>query len=170
MGIKYFYLNILCWLSFTGVADAMTGSECSRSYVGPLYILKIAKYAADFALPDIAKLVIKNSYSVSVPGSYVVDYGCEALYAGFIRGPHKIPHELVKYACALKASHWVNDSIDRLNLDYPAVVKKNKYLNLPLYFFRPFMVKTLIRFSIDLLVDTVLETNEEDETDFLMDK
>ncbi len=162
MKFRVVFLIIFCAIPFY--------TSTKTRFVPPSLFMRFVYWMGQGSIPDIAKFLIKYSYDISVPGTYIVDYGSEAVYAGFTRGPDKIPHELAKYLCALKASYLVNDCIDCLNLDYPTVIKKNKYLDISFCFIRPFLVKSLIRLSIDLLVDAILETNEENEDDFLMDK
>lgn len=133
-------------------------------FVSPSLLTRFIYWIGQGSIPDVAKFLIKYSYDLSLVGAYIVDYGSEAVYAGFTRGPGKIPHELVKYVCAQKISAYANAGIDFCAFDYPLAFKKNKYLYKSLLLMRPFLVKCAIRCGIDYLVDLFMqETDEEDE-------
>lgn len=132
-------------------------------FIHPSMIVKFLYWAGESSIPDIAKLVIKKSYDISLPGTYLVDYGCEAVYAGFTRGPEKIPHELIKYACALKIASHINTGIDHLNVHYPRAIQNSRYLNTLLGMIRPFLVRCFMRIGIDLFADAYLEEPDQDE-------
>lgn len=132
-----------------------------RFYTHPYFLAKAAAWTAEVFIADAAKLGIKYSYNIhSAPATYAIDYGCEALYAGCTKGPDKIPHELAKYACAQKISEYANQIIPAT---YPAFIQSNSKLAVSMRVLRPFIITSLVRLGIDLMVDQYLEESEEDE-------
>lgn len=122
------------------------------------------------SIPDIAKLIIKRSYEISEYGSYIVDYGAEAVYAGFACGPEKIPHELIKYSCAIKIASYTNDYIDLMGVRFLTEMDNHRSLKTMIRIARLFLVRWLIRIGIDLVVDAYLqEPDSSEEHDLLID-
>lgn len=147
------------------------GSASSRTrFVHPSLMIKFLYWMGEGSILDIAKRIIKKSYDISAYGSYIVDYGAEAVYAGFTRGPERIPHELIKYACAIKIASYANGYIDNFGLQFPEIVHNYRSINTMVAIARPFLVRCSIRIGIDLLVDAYLqEPDSSEETDFVMD-
>lgn len=146
-------------------------SVSSRTrFVHPSLMVKFLYWMGEGSIPDIAKLIIKKSYDISTYGSYIVDYGAEAVYAGFTRGPERIPHELIKYACAIKIAACANEYIDHFGLQFPEIGQNYCSINAMVAIARPFLVRCSIRIGIDLLVDAYLqEPDSSEEIDFVMD-
>lgn len=146
-------------------------SVSSRTrFVHPSLMVKFLYWMGEGSIPDIAKLIIKKSYDISAYGTYIVDYGCEAVYAGFTRGPERIPHELIKYACAIKIAAYANGYIDYFELQFPGAAQNYRSINAMVAMARPFLVRCLTRVGIDLLVDAYLEEpDSSEESNFVMD-
>jgi hypothetical protein len=108
-----------------------------------------------------------SSGALAITSRGLVDYGCEAAWAGVFKGIKRIPHELMKYACAEYIYYKLCAGAAQAGVDYPQCIKKSwsRYftLYLPVSFVFPYMARWAVRFGIDKAVDGALLKKEEQE-------
>ena len=136
-------------------------TDCgARYFASPTFIIKTIQCTSRVMVPELAKVAIQYKYHVS---HFLIDCSCHAVYAGATRGPQKIPHALVEYACVEQLYQLIN-TIGIIRSYKPGFIKDYRSLQMLFWAAKPCIIKAVLRTIIEGLVDSFLseEATQED--------
>lgn len=122
---------------------------------------------------DIAKECVKITFPMIIflknwpINSYCIDYGFEALWAGYHDGIDTIPSALIKYGCTDFCYHQLCKMGQSYNIDYPAKIKENALI----YSIARMLAPLFLKHWIAQIIDTILNqfNNYEQENDQMIE-
>lgn len=130
----------------------------------------IAKECTRFILPYlITKQIFATINSYQLTSDHVIDYGCEAAWAGYYEGVETIPGALMRYAfidacyCQLKIGACY------YNLDFPQSFKKHAMLCNLSRVLMPLLVKRCIGLCLDHLFKSLQADQTGDAMESFLD-
>lgn len=86
--------------------------------------------------------------------NHLIDYGCEAAWAGFFRGIDTVPGALIKYACVDVCYRQICNLAYQTHLDYPQSLKRNGLIYAAIQTSMPLIGKHCIGRFIDYLMSS----------------
>jgi hypothetical protein len=123
-------------------------------------LLKALLFSYDDLIKGSIKFSVRSCLSFS---PLLVDYGCEAGWIAFYQGTACIPHALIKYTLIEQCYAGMHAVMVNAGGDYPACMQKNPYMHGTLRVFMPIIIKRLLGFCINCVIDNwIIEEDQED--------
>jgi hypothetical protein len=118
------------------------------------------------------KDIIKECVKITLPmivflknwpiNSYCIDYGFEALWAGYHEDIGAIPGTLIKYACTDFCYQQLYTCGQLYKFDYPSKLKEHAFLYSIARVSTPLFIKHWIRQIIDTILNQFLKNDEQE--------
>jgi hypothetical protein len=165
--------SLIC-ISFI-TADARS-SRCIIAPIQKIFferILKICLFSRKDIAKECAKLILPiliqtHKYSFyHVSGDQCVDYGCEAVWAGYYDGIDTIPGALLKYGCIDACYYQLCSCAQFFQCDYPYELKQHSWAYALTRILVPMFIKRCIGTIIDCILDELSNCKEQENGQML---
>jgi hypothetical protein len=128
-------------------------------------VLKLFLVQSKDVAKECAKLVLPMLISCNnrLIKNYCIDYGCEAVWAGYYEGLDAIPGACIKYACVDACYHQLSRGAQILEIDYPARIKNRATFLSIARVFIPLFTKRCIAQIFDTILNHFWDCDQEND-------
>ena len=98
---------------------------------------------------------------IDLCSDHIIDYGCEAIWAGYCEGIHKIPHRLVAYAVADRCYMHLHALFERHDIGLHSLFAHKPLCHI-MIILEPLLARRLIVYILGQGIDALL-CDEEDQ-------